>query len=496
MAKIKKSFSNALKWAYMGNIGDRAISALVTLILAGFLGPREFGIVSICLIYINFMQMFLDQGLAPALIQKKDLQQEHCDAVFWVNLMTSLVFVGLTVLISGWWSRVNHAPDLARVLSVLSLCIPIEGLSIVQAAIVRREMDFKTLTIRSNLSVFIGGIAGLVLALLGFGVWALVGMQLARDFSGLVLLWGLGHWRPRFEFSWRHFKDLLPFSFHSFVAGLGTFTDMQAGSILLGVLFGPVAVGLYRLAERLMSSVVSIATTSIQAVSLPEFSRLQDNPEELRKSALLCVKLSSTITLPALIGMAVVSEPLMATLGPKWVPATNVLRILCVQGMIFTLSYFTSPLMTALGRTKQVAKLEWSRAIVGMLFILVAGLLLKGAPENWRATGIAFARAIPNALIVTPVYMYLLMHYARVSLRDLLHSLANPVWTSLAVVAAVFLLRLAAMGIWTKPITTLVLETAIGGVAGLSVLIALDRQIRGIALGLASRLGLISTAVT
>ena len=150
--KRSGSFANAIKWAYMGNVGDRAISGLITVLLAGLLGPRDFGIVGIALIYVNFMQMFLDQGLAAALIQKKEVQQEHCDAVFWANLLMSCAFVALTVLISGWWARINHAPDLARVLSVLSICIPIEGLSIVQAAIVRREMDFKMLTIRSNIS--------------------------------------------------------------------------------------------------------------------------------------------------------------------------------------------------------------------------------------------------------------------------------------------------------------------------------------------------------
>ena len=489
-----KSFSNALKWAYMGNIGDRAISGLITLVLAGFLGPRDFGIVSLSLIYVNFMQMFLDQGLAPALIQKKELEQEHCDAVFWVNLITSLTFVGLTVLISGWWARINHAPDLARVLSVLSLCIPIEGLSIVQAAMVRREMDFKALTIRSNVSGLLGGVAGLVMALFGLGVWALVGMQLTRDVSGLLLLWRLGHWRPRFEFSWPHFRDLLGFSVHSFMGGLGIFADMQMGSILLGILFGPVAVGLYRLADRLMGSVVAIATTSIQGVSLPEFSRLQDRPEELRKSALSCIKLSSIVTIPALCGMAVVSGPLMATLGPKWVPATNVLKILCVQGMIFTLSYFTGPLMTALGRPKQVAKLEWVRAVVGVLFLSVSGILLRNAAVSWQVTGIALARAIPNAIFVTPVFLYLLMDYARVSLRDLISALASPVWASISIVAAVILLRLTGIAIWSRPTTLLILETVTGGVAGLTVLMVLDRQIRSVALGLVGRTGLFSGA--
>jgi PST family polysaccharide transporter len=492
----KRSFSNALKWAYMGNIGDRAISALITFVLAGLLGPRDFGIVSIALIYITFIQMFLDQGLAPALIQKKELQQEHCDAVFWVNLVTSLAFVGITVLVSGWWARINHAPDLARVLIVLSICIPIEGLSIVQTAIARREMDFKTLTIRSNVSALLGGIAGLVMAFFGLGVWALVGMQLTRDFSALLLLWRLGHWRPRFEFSWTHFKDLLPFSFHSFLAGLGTFADSQMGSILLGVLFGPVAVGLYRLAERLMNSVVAMATTSIQGVSLPEFARLQDKPEDLRKSVLTCIRLSAAVTVPALVGMAVVSGPLMATLGAKWVPATNVLKILCVQGMIFTLTYFTSPLMTALGRPRQVAKLEWARALIGVPFLLLAALLLKGAPPNWEVTVIALARAVPNVFLVTPLFLYLLMHFAGVTLRGLVSAVANPVWASLSIVAAVFLFRLTGIAIWTRPTTLLILETALGGAVGLTVLVALDKQFRGVALGLFSRMGLFSTAAT
>lgn len=471
----------------MGNIGDRAISALITVVLAGILGPREFGLVSIALIYINFMQMFLDQGLAVALIQKKDLKQEHCDAVFWMNLGVSLLFVGMTVLISGWSAKINHAPDLARLLSVLSLCIPIEGLSLVQAALVRRDMDFKSLTIRSNVSMFIGGATGLAMAFAGFGVWALVGQQLVRDFSALLLLWKLGHWRPRVEFSWAHLKDLMGFSLHNFVAGLGTFADQQTGAILLGVLFGPLAVGLYRLAERLMGSVMSMATTSIQGVSLPEFARLQDQPEELRKSALSCIRLSSMVTMPALAGMVAVSGQLTATLGPKWMPATNVLKILCLQGMILALSYFTGPLMTALGRPKQVAKLVWASTVIGVLFLLGSGALLRNAAVNWQVTGIALARSIPNVFFVTPVFLYLLMHFAGVSFRDLIGSVINSALSSASIVAAIFLFRMTGITASARPLILLLLETIIGGVIGMAVLLMLDREIRGVVRGILSR---------
>lgn len=473
----------------MGNIGDRSISALVTFGLAGLLGPHDFGIVSIALIYINFIQMFLDQGLASALIQKKDLRQEHCDAVFWLDIAMSLSFVALTVFISGWWARINHAPELSRVLSVLSLCIPIEGLSIVQSAMVRRELDFRTLTIRSNIALVLGGVTGVGLAAAGFGVWALVGMQLVRDSSGLVLLWKLGHWRPKCEFSYSHLKELFHFSFHNFLGGLATFADMQTGAVLLGILFGPTAVGLYRLGERLMSSVVSMATTSIQGVSLPEFSRLQDQPEELRKSTISCIRLSSMVTIPMLAGMAVVSVPLMAALGPKWMPATNVLKILCAQGTIFTLSYFTSPLLNALGRPDLSAKLEWLRAAVGSLFMIAAGLLLRGAATDWQLNGMALARAIPNVFFVTPVYLYLLTRFSRASMRDVFSAISKPVLASLSIVVAVYILRLMVSSASTRPITLVALEIGIGGAAGLGMLITLDKQLRGAALQLANRAG-------
>jgi O-antigen/teichoic acid export membrane protein len=490
----KRSFANALKWAYMGNIGDRAISAVITVVLAGILGPREFGLVSIALIYINFMQMFLDQGLASALIQKKDLKQEHCDAVFWMNLAVSLSFVALTIVISGWWARVNHAPELALVLSVLSLGIPIEGLSLVQAAVVRREMDFRSLTIRSNVSVLVGGVSGLIMAALGCGVWSLVAQQLIRDSTALILLWKLGHWRPRLEFSWPHLRELMRFSVHNLVGGLGIFVDMQMGAILLGLFFGPVAVGLYRLAERLMGSVVSMATTSIQGVSLPEFSRLQDQPEELRKSAISCIRLSSMVTMPALTGMAAVSGALMATLGPKWTPATDVLIILCVQGMIFTLSYFTAPLMTALGHPKEVAKLEWARALVGVLFLLGFGFVLRTSTVNWQVIGIALARSVPNVLFVTPVFLYLLMKYAGVTFGDLIVALKGPMLSGLAIVGAVFLVKLSGIGTELKSVFMLALEVILGGAAGVAVLLAVDSQVRDIGRNMLSRLARFSTA--
>lgn len=485
-----RSFLSAVKWAYVGQWGDRAFSAIFTFVLAALLGPRDFGLVAIGLVYLTFMQMLLDQGLVAALIRKPDLEPEHCDSVFWMNLLLSVVLVVFTITAGGLWGNINHAPELGALLSVMSLSIPLEGLSIVQSALLRRSMDFKSLSIRSNVSVLIGGAAGIGMAIGGLGPWALVGQQLCRDTSALVLLWKLGSWRPSLRFSWMHLKELLGFSMNNFVAQLGTFVDAQAGPVLLGALFGPVAVGLYRLADRLMASVIMLAS-SIQTVSLPEFSRVQDKPDVLRSSALSCLRLAALVTVPALIAMAAVSHELLAILGAQWIPAANALVILCALGTISVLSIFTGPLLQALGRPRRLAALEWSRTAVDIVFLGFAAWLLKTGTVNEQVTGIAWARFLPTVFLVSPVFIGVLLYFCKISIQELTASLASSFFASAAIFASIFCFQLSGAAAGLPPFTLLLIEAWIGGTSGFVILLFFDRDFRT----LVRRIGLLAAGV-
>lgn len=483
----QRSFLNAVKWSYTSTWGERAFSAIFTFVLAAMLGPKDFGTVAIALVYIGFLQMFLDQGFVAALIQRKQLDPEHLDAVFWMDLVLSFGLIGVSTLLSGWWAAKNHAPQLAVVINVLSLCIPIEGLAVIQKTLLSRDMDFKSLSIRSNASVLISGVVGIGMAYSGCGVWALVGQQVARDLTALLLLWRLSPWRPRLQFSWKHLRELMSFSVSNFIAQLGIFADASFGATLLGLFFGPVAVGLYRLADRLTYSVVAMATSSIQAVSLPEFSRLQDDPERLRKSVLSCIKLSSTVTLPALAGMAAVSAPLMATLGPNWAPASDVLRVLCVTGMVFILSFFTGPLLQALYKTHQLAVLEWIRTAVGIASLVAAGLWVRNAPVNWQIMGIALARFTTVTFFIAPVFVYILMRLSGVTFSDFIYAVAPSASASVGVVVAVEVFHSVGWPSAGRPVVLLTTEVAVGLAIGLPLLLLLDVQLRTAIVGLAKK---------
>jgi len=478
--KKSDSFLHSLKWAYTGNWGEKIFSGVFSVIVAGLLGPRDFGTAAIALVYIGFLQLFLDQGLAAALFQRKNLEQEHLDAVFWMDLALSLFLVGLSILFSRSWAAINHAPQAAVIIPVYSLCIIFEALTVVQTALLRREMDFKSLAIRTNVSVLLSGVVGIVMAFKGFGVWALVAQQLCKDVLALVLLWKISNWRPRFEFSWKHLKELLSFSIPNFGAQLGVFADGQAGSVVLGVFFGPVAVGLYRIAERVTNSIVTMAMASIQAVALPQFSRLQDDPKELGKSVLNCIRLSAVVTLPALAGLVAVSRPLMATIGPQWVPATPALRVLGVLGMIIIFAFFTGPLLQALGKTRRIAVLEWSRAGVNVLILTAAGLLARNASSDWQVLAIASGRLIAAAFVIVPVFVFILLKHCQISIWDFGRAIAPSAVAALSIVISVALFHYSFLSqrlAIDRPIIPLIADVLVGGVTGLAVLFRLESEL-------------------
>ena len=143
-----QGFRRAVKWAYVMSLGDKGLSALTMFVLASLLGPREFGIVAMALVYIEFIQMFLDQGFVAAIIQRKELSTRHLDSVYWLVLALSLLLSAVSIACSKWWAALNHVPELALVLCALSISIPIEALTVVQKAVLHREMDFKSMSLR------------------------------------------------------------------------------------------------------------------------------------------------------------------------------------------------------------------------------------------------------------------------------------------------------------------------------------------------------------
>lgn len=480
MSDEKRSFASSLKWAFLMNWGDRAMSTAFTILLAAILGPRDFGVVALALIYIALIQLVLEGGFQTALIQREDLDDAHLSSAFWLNLAMCLVLAGVSFALAPWWARLNGIPELGDVARALSLILVFYGFTIVQLALFHRTMNFKGLAIRETTAVLVGGVLGIVLALRGAGVWALVAQQLGFASTQLVLLWAMSSWRPRFSFSRSHARDLVGFSSGVFLSNLGGFLNRRADALLMGIFFGPVAVGLYRLADRFAESVLELTMRPVAQVSLPFFSRLQNDRPGLRAAVASSMRTTLIFTLPAMAVMAACSGFLMELMGEEWEPAADVLKLLALVGVGKALVFFTGPLLFAVGRPHFRAIMLWALAAASAGIVVLVGWLLTDDSSRDQALGMATSRAAYFLAIVIPVNVAVACWITGLRPRSFLPWLPAPVLSGAAAVAAVVLLDLTGLLDRLPDLAALLVAGIVASLAAAGVLLALEPQARSL----------------
>ena len=170
---LKQKAIKGVIWSAIESWGSRVISFIVFLLLARLLEPKTFGLVALSSVFFAFMQVFLDQGFSQAIIQRKEVDQEHLDTAFWTNISIALLLLGISVAGAGVIANLFKEPQLTPIIRWLSLSFVFGALNSVQSAILSRQLAFKTLSLRTLVATLAGGLVGIVMAFLGFvfGAW-------------------------------------------------------------------------------------------------------------------------------------------------------------------------------------------------------------------------------------------------------------------------------------------------------------------------------------
>lgn len=474
----RRVFRSSLKWAFVMTWGRRLMGVAVTLVLAAMLGPRTFGVVAIATIFIYFLQVFLDQGLATAIVQREDLEEGHLDSAFWMNVAWSIVLAGAAIGLSSLWADLNNLPELRDVTIVLSVTLVLRGLIIVQQSLLQREMRFKQLALRSNVATLAGGVTGIALALSGAGVWALVAQQIAFDGVSLVLLWAVSDWHPRLSFSRRHARELLGYSASVLFANLAGFFNRRADALFLGMLFGPTVVGIYRLADRLVDTVLELTMRPIGLVSLPHFSRLQNDPAGLRGAVTQCVRLTLLAAVPPLMLLAACSPWVLGVIGEEWVAGSDALVFLCLAGTVKGVVFFTGPLLFAVDRPGLRAGMLWLIAGISTVSVIVVGVALQDAGEADQLLGMSASRAVVFLAIILPLNLLIIHRVTGLTPRALVRWLPAPLAAGGAALAIGFGLEASGLLDGAPPLVGLAVAGTLAGSATVATLMALDATVR------------------
>lgn len=351
---------SAATWSYALSVGKMAITTGLSLVLAALLGPRAFGVIAMALVFTNFIELLQKQGLMPAIIARKTLRDEHADTAFWLITGFGLVCTTAGVLLAPLWAAVNRLPELAPVIQVLALTIPITSTVVVHEALLRRDLAFKRLAIRTWASVVAGGLAGVSAAVAGWGVWSLVLQQLVMALVAAATLWGVSDWRPRLRFSRTAARELQSYSLRSSSSSIGLFVSNRLDIILAGAFFGPVVIGAYRLGQRLTAMVVDVTARGMQSVSLPGLAEVQDDAGAFATRLIGMQRVTVGLAFPLLAIVAGIAPAVEAALGAEWRDTARAIELLALLQLCIAATLLLGPALQARGQPGTLAILLWT----------------------------------------------------------------------------------------------------------------------------------------
>ena len=354
-------------WSAADAVLGKGVTFIVGLVLARILSPAEYGLVGIVTIFTTVLTGIVDSGFSNALIRKTDVSDEDYNTMFITNLMISLVlYVALFFGATGI-ARFFDKIELTALTRVLGSILIIQAFSLVQNTILTKRIDFKTKTKASVFSAVISGIVGISMAVLGCGVWSLVGQLLTKQILNTVCLWILNHWWPKLRFSIQSFKYMWGFGWKLMLSGLLNNIWAQLYQVVVGKFYSPATLGQYSRSKEYANLLSENFTAIVQRVTFPVLSELQNERERMVAAYRKVIKVSMFITAISLISMGAVAEPLIYCLiGPQWHEAATYLPLICISLSLYPLHAINLNMLQVQGRSDIFLELEIIKKIIAI----------------------------------------------------------------------------------------------------------------------------------
>jgi len=449
------------------------LSFATTVLVARILVPADYGVMALAGMFIATAGLLAEMGLGGAIVQFRDLDRRELNTCFWITVtLAAIAYAVLSLgasVIATWFA----VPRLAEVLPVLALGLPVNACTVVSGSLLRKRLALDRVSQAEIIGAVVTLPVMLCCALAGLGVWTLVIGSLVGWVVRGAVIFAFAPWLPGLRIGGERAKEVIHFSLTTLGITMLWAIREQSDVAVIGKITGQVTVGLYSMAKDLAMLPTAKISSVVFLLSSPMMAELQTDIAAMRRAFFRAVRLTASIALPASAGMALVADDMVAVLlGPKWLPAVRVLRLLCLYAAVRAVDVLLPPVLFARRRQR-------------FLFWYFLALLL--AVPSAAALGARWAGAPGAVMLLTPVYCGLVTIVTKEALAELKGSFSElwfETWPILAATAAmaafVLLLReITFAGRTEPPLIELILLSVTGAVTYLGALFALGRTVIG-----------------
>ncbi len=389
---LGESIRRNTSWILGGNLSSRVFQFFIGVALARILVPEDFGLLVTLQILTGTLGFIAGGGMGEALVQAKSVDKKDFNVVFTMQLIICILIYTALFLIAPFlseWLSDDRYTDLLRVSALTFIVRPFLN---TPRAKLRRDMQFKTITIIGLVTMVIEAAFSILLALKGFGTWSLIVSGLIGSLCSLFLLLYTTKWIPGFAYRKSSIKRLGGYGIKISVNGIILHIRNQIPNLIISRILGPGQVGLFNKADSISQLPVNIISGSTYQTVFRTLSTLQTNLDQSKYIYLRTIALVSVYTFPFCIGLYWTAESFILFIyGDKWIESAVPLQILAITGIFRCITNPSGAVIAAQNRLKKEIRIQ----IETLLLFVIA--VFTGI--HWGITGIATA--------ILPCYLYL-----------------------------------------------------------------------------------------
>ena len=453
--------AKGVAWQASTRLCAQVVSWGATLIVARYVSPESYGVMGMSIVVIAFTSLLTEFGIGTTIITTKELGARIEAQLHGLSLLLGSSMTLSVCALAGVLADLYGEPRVREVLYLLSTNFLLAGVSTVPLAILRRDLEYRKVSLLELVRALTTSIAVLLLALAGAEYWALAIGNVVG--SAVMAIGVMTSARVRFAVPRRsELGPTLSRSSDYLVGTLAWFGYSNADAVILGKLGGAAALGQFRFATTLASLPAEKLVNVIASVTLPVFSTLKNEASELRALVLDITELIAMVVYPTLAIIALASPAVVPLLfGPQWKPAIPIVQLMCIAACLKNIQVINSQVLSARGRSKELKHMGVGTLLV-MPFLFYAGARIDGARGVALAWLIAqpFLFSIPFVIMARDMSLSIKRYADRFSLGML--------GIALICAGSIILERMLAVGVSSE--WKLVLGAAVGGVVYLCII--------------------------
>jgi O-antigen/teichoic acid export membrane protein len=393
---LETKVASGIAWSFLEKILTMVIQMVVSIIVARELMPEDFGVMAIMTFFTSVALAIVDSGFSQALIRKESPSDSDYRTVLYFNFAMSVVLYGVLVAVAYPVAMLYDAPVIWTIAPVLFLVLPINALCVVQTVMFTREFRFALLSKVVFVASLVSGVVAVVMAVMGWGIWALVAQRLLMMGIKALAFWSIRRWRSDAPLSLASLRAMAPFSLRLLATDLIASVYNNVAQLFIGKIHNTSMLGYYSQAQKLKDLPVISTVQAVQGVTFPALSQIKDDDTKFSAGYLRISEMLAFVVFPLMLGMVAVAEDMfLLLLGDKWMPTVPYFEILALSGLFYPLGVVSYNVLKSRSDGAVIVRLEIVKRIIQTL-ILAVTIPIGVTAVAWGVTAMAAVEWLLN----------------------------------------------------------------------------------------------------